>query len=79
MSMRPARGQQGLALPGRNGGARRSELGRGSGGRPCGDGGGPAAAPLAKVLHEIEQRPRGAGRYLLVEAGRGGDRGAEGG
>jgi hypothetical protein len=31
------------------------------------------------VLHQIEQRPLGAGRHLHVEAGRGGDRGPEGG
>jgi hypothetical protein len=31
------------------------------------------------VLHEVEQGPLGAGWHLLVEAGRGGDRGAEGG
>jgi hypothetical protein len=39
----------------------------------------PEAVHLTQVLHQIQQRPLGAGRYLRAEAGRGGDRGAEGG
>ncbi|MET9974596.1 hypothetical protein ACFYOI_23185 [Streptomyces microflavus] len=31
------------------------------------------------MLHQIEQRPLGAGRHLHIEAGGGGDRNAEGG
>lgn len=59
-------GQQGLALPGRGRGALRSGPGRGSGGGPCGDRGGPTAAPLAEVLRQVEQRPLGAGLRLSI-------------
>lgn len=69
-------GRQGLALPRRSRGALRCGLGRS---RPRGDGGGPVAAPLADVLRQIEQRPLGAGRHLYLDAGRGGNLGAEGG
>lgn len=57
-------GQQGLALPGRSPGALRSGGGRGSGGRPCGDGGGPTAARPAtgQQFSGLTRRARGRGR-----------------